>query len=220
MNCTRHRLSNGQLSMKVYAGAGVCSGSALAVSLNEDISAGRNSASYWVHRAPLLVMLWATINRDHCPYLGLLMQYISGWLFSVFGGTLIFLYLLRFIFITSFCGKKMTVPKWRSHFHIGNSKMVLLHLQGKFECLAQLSTWCLPTVKPHRLPFPADHISVLFTLTRVCPASLSSWFTFQVECPSPSSSSINSSLVRRLVLVAVSANPQAVGLTSAPWTSP
>lgn len=46
---------------------------------------------------------------------------------------------------------------------------------------------------PHRLPFPADHISVLFTLTRVCPASLSSCFSFQVKCPSPSSSPSNSS---------------------------
>lgn len=144
MNCTRHRLPNGQLSRKVYAGPGVCSGSAVAVSLNEDRIAGRNSASYWVHRAPLQAMLWATINRDHCPYLGPLMQNISGWLFSVFGGTLIFFYLLHFIH-NILLWKKMTVPKW-SHFHIGNSEMVLLHLHtGKVWCLVNPALRLVPS---------------------------------------------------------------------------
>lgn len=199
--------------MKVYAEAGVCSGSAVAVSLNEDRSAGRNSASYWVHRASHLAMPWATINRGHCPYLRPLMQYISWWLFSVFGCTLIFFYLLHFIFISSFCRKKMTVPKWRSHFHIGNSKMVLLHVQVKVECLAQLfslvPSHCL--IACHSLPttFLCSSLSLEYVLL-LCPP----------DFPSKSNVPLPLLHLQTLVLWLVSSNPQAVVLTSAPWTSP
>lgn len=44
MNCTRHKLPNGQLSMKIYAGVGDSHGSAVAVSLDIDRSAGSISA--------------------------------------------------------------------------------------------------------------------------------------------------------------------------------
>lgn len=54
----------------------------------------------------------------------------------------------------------------------------------------------------------------------MCPASLSSGCSSQVECPAPSSSPSNSCLALRLVLGTVSSKRQAAGLTSAPWTSP
>lgn len=123
------------------------------------------------------------------------------------------------------------MPKWLSRFDIGNSKMVILHLLVKFKCLAHLTTsrpGAFPNVKPHRPPFSAalplgskrTKLPMVFTCTRLCSSSLSSWCSFWVDCPSLSSSPSNSYLALRLVVGAVSSKPQAGGLISALWTSP
>lgn len=127
MNCTRHRLPNGHLSMKVHAGAGFCSRSAVAISLDEDGSSRRISASsrvqaYWLCSGPLstgiIVLKWGHLYIKFYDGFLSLLDLLYFHLFISF-------FLHKILLWKNDCSK---MPKWPSNFHIGNSKMVLLYI--------------------------------------------------------------------------------------------
>lgn len=116
------------------------------------------------------------------------------------------------------------MPKWLGHFHIGNSKMVLLHPQTQLQMLSPVLTtsWssAFPAVKSYGLPLPTalilkskrTKLPMPLYCIRLCPTSLSSQCSFWVGCPPPSSLPSNFCLALRLVLGATSSKDQAGGV--------
>lgn len=139
---------------------------------------------------------------------------------SSFPPLFISFYLCNILLWKNDCSK---MPKWLSHFHIGNSKMMLLHPQTQLQMLSPVLTnsWssAFPAVKSYDLPLPTSltlkskrtKLPMPLYCIRVCPTSLSSLCSFWVGCPPPSSLPFNFCLALRLVLGAASSKAQAGG---------